>query len=257
MKKVESSTSMLRHGAELYHPGISVDCVIIGFHEGVLKVLLNKFDKHNTWMLPGGFVLKDEDVDLAAYRILQHRTGLKRIFLQQFHLFGNAKRSNAGINRAYIEKNRLDPTDYQWLLQRFVTVGYYALVNFSKVKISSSDADDFTTWFDLKDVPVLYVDHNEIIKKALQTIRMQLGILPVGYELLPDKFTIPELRLLYETLLGRGLDRRNFQKKVLSFNFLKKLDEQRRGGAHKAPYLYRIDKKEYDKALEMGSSIMY
>lgn len=255
MEELKSATKQIIHGEELYHPGFSVDCVIIGFHAGLLKILLNKFDEHCNWMLPGGFVLKEENVDRAAYRILQHRTGLKRIFLQQFHLFGNAERSNAEVNKLHIDKNKLDPCENQWLLQRFITVGYYALVDFSKVNIGSSDADDCAAWFDINDIPSLYADHNEIIEKALQTIRLRLSILPIGYELLPDKFTIPELHVLYETLLGKELDRRNFQKKVLSFDFLKKLDEQRRGGAHKAPYLYRFDKKKYDEALENGVSI--
>lgn len=251
MNKNEDITEILKGADGLFHPGFSIDCVIFGFHEGVLKVLLNKITGFHKWMLPGGFLYKNEDVDAAADRILQYRTGLKKIFLRQFHLFGDVNRITEEENRENMEHYDSSPEERAWIFQRFLTVGYYALVDFEKVKINTKRELDHSAWFEITQVPRLYADHNNIIEKALYTIRVQQRILPIGYELLPKKFTIPELRKLYEAFLGKELDRRNFQKKVLSLNFLKKLNEQRKGGAHKAPNLYQFDRRKYNKALEM------
>jgi hypothetical protein len=107
-------------------------------------------------------------------------------------------------------------------------------------------------WWDINKVPPLIYDHKQIIEKALESLRLDLNDHPVGYNLLPEKFTMPELQRLYETILNESLDRRNFQKRMLSLDILERLKERKTGGAHKAPYLYRFDKKKYDKALKQG-----
>ena len=137
-------------------------------------------------------------------------------------------------------------------MERFVTVGYYALVEFSKVYPQPDWLSEECKWFDIPKIPKLIYDHNAIVTKALTALRLSLNDHPVGYNLLPEKFTMPELQRLYETVLDKPLDRRNFQKKVLNAGILERLKERKIGGAHKAPYLYRFDKKKYEKAMKQG-----
>jgi hypothetical protein len=139
-----------------------------------------------------------------------------------------------------------------WMFDRFITVGYSALVDFTKVQ---PVADNFSTaceWFNINNVPEMILDHTNILEKALENLRMQLNYHPVGYNLLPEKFTMPDLQKLYETILDRTLDRRNFQRKIASTGILKRLDETKKGVAHKAPYYYKFDLRKYQKALKGG-----
>lgn len=254
MGKKQQSENVLNVSAESFHPGISVDCVIFGFHEGTLKILLNKFKHYTKWMIPGGFVYKDENVDDSAYRVLSNRTGLSDIFLRQFYLFGDKNRTDIEENKDMLTKGGIEGNEKRnnhWLAQRFVSVGYYALVEYSKVRIETND-DEEIAWYDLEDVPELYSDHNKIIEKALATIRMQLLILPFGYELLPEKFTMTELRLIYETILKQKLDRRNFQRKMLSTGLIYKLDEVSKKWGVKTSALFSFDKEKYLNAVENG-----
>jgi 8-oxo-dGTP diphosphatase len=237
---------------DLFQPGLSIDSVIFGFHDNELKVLLTKLKRMDYWTLAGGFVYKDEHVDDAAIRILRERTGVSNIFLKQYYVFGDPKRSDRKFH-----VKRMNDTgwafkkDY-WLLQRFVTVGYYALVDFSKVNPTADYMSDACEWHDIHDLPSLIMDHQNILDKALEVVRTQLKYQPVGYNLLPRKFTMPELQKLYETILDRKLDRRNFQRKMLGYGILKRLEKRRQGGAHKAPYLYSFDLKKYHRALKEG-----
>lgn len=236
----------LLKGHEVFLPHLSVDCVIFGFHENQLKVLLLRWKESGVWALPGGFVKRHESLDDSAARTLQERTGLSQIFLQQFHVFGNPEREK-GKNSIQVLANR-----QSWFMERFVTVGYYALVEFSK---ANPRHDTFTVdcaWWDVDSVPTLLFDHNEIIRRALSSLRRSLNDHPVGYNLLPQKFTMPELQHLYETILGKSLDRRNFQKKIRSLGILNRLKERKTGGAHKAPYLYKFNLKKYQKASREG-----
>ncbi len=242
---------------ELYVHGVSIDCVVFGFHENQLKVLLLKTKGVDLWQLPGGFMFKEEDADEAAHRMLQERTQLSNIFLRQFYFFGNANRNDDSFSKALLDNQLLDKKAFTWMAQRFSTVGYYALVEYSKVKAEPDDFADQCQWFNPQELPKLVLDHKEIIQKALSTVRLELKFLPVGINLLPHKFTMPELQALYETILGQKLDRRNFQRKMLSYGILKKLNERRKGGAHKAPYLYIFDKKGYQEALEKGLKSMW
>lgn len=236
----------------LYHPGLSLDCVIFGFHDSHLKVLLLKMKFTKQWALPGGFVLKQESVEDAAYRILKNRTGLENIFLRQFHLFGNPNRAEGNYNEKLMQHSLFGHSAEAFFLQRFVTVGYYSLVDFSNAVPRPDDVSDDCCWWNLHEIPSLIIDHSQILNKALEVLRLQLKYQPIGYQLLPEKFTMPELQKLYETILGRALDRRNFQRKMLSYGILKKLGETRKGGAHKAPFLYSFDLEPYEKALQEG-----
>lgn len=241
---------------ENYHPGLSVDCVILGFHQNELKALLLKVKSMDKWALPGGFVEKDEDVDKAAVRVLRERTGLKDIFLQQFHFFGEADRNDRGHAESLVEKGVIGRELYDWFNQRFVTVGYYALVEYSRVEAPSPDIlSESCKWCPLNDLPDLMLDHARILQKAHEALKLQLNYQPIGLNLLPHRFTMPELQALYETLLGQQLDRRNFQRKMLGYGILIRTGERRTGGAHKSPWLYEFDEEKYRKGLAEGLNV--
>ncbi|MBS1654437.1 MAG: NUDIX hydrolase [Bacteroidetes bacterium] len=242
----------LKKGDELFLPSLSVDCVIFGFHENQLKVLLMKLKHDDMWSLPGGFIGKNETVDEAALRVLKERTGFEQIFLQQFNVFGDPYRSDGSIHKKWLKHDGLEPDEFKWLLRRFVTVGYYALVEYSFVEPHPDNFSEACAWHDVENLPSLMMDHLSITQKALNVLREHLNFHPVGYNLLPEKFTMPELQKLYETILNKQLDRRNFQRRMLSFGILRRLNEKKKGVAHKAPYLYSFDLRKYNKALKEG-----
>jgi ADP-ribose pyrophosphatase YjhB (NUDIX family) len=245
-----SPKEFFEKGHNYFLPHISIDCVIFGFHDNQLKVLLLEWKDTHRWCLPGGFVLKGEDINDAADNTLRMRTGLQKIVLHQFHTFGdpNRDRGKHGQNTPQDVKGR------SWIMERFVTIGYWALVEFSKVTPTPDQFSESCQWREINSIPTLILDHNLIIKKALESLRLQLNDYPVGFNLLPPKFTMPELQSLYETILGEKLDRRNFQKKIFALDIITRLDERKQGGAHKAPYLYKFDKKKYQSALKKGIS---
>jgi 8-oxo-dGTP diphosphatase len=249
MKKIPqlSVQEFYKKGNQFYLPHLSVDCVIFGFHENELKVLLLEWKNTRRWCLPGGFILKDEHIDDAAVRILKLRTGLEKIYLRQFYAFGDPARDRKkhGIKAPKgVEKT--------WLMDRFITVGYWAIVEFSKVVPTPDEFSLSCKWCDVNSIPELILDHNDIVEKALGSLRQHLDDYPIGRDLLPEKFTMPELQKLYETLLDKEIDRRNFQKKILSLDILDKLKERKTGGAHKAPFLYRFNQRKYEAAMKQG-----
>lgn len=233
---------------ENYLAHISIDCVVFGFHGGIMKVLVLQMKNEGEWYLPGGFLLKKEPVDGAANRILKERTGLDKIFLQQFHVFGDPDRSKEHFD---MYKDMLSEKE-NWFANRFLTIGYYALVDFCDVNPAPDQFSASCNWVDLNNLPPLKLDHALIYKTALDTLRLHLNYQPIGYNLMPKVFTMPELQKLYEAILGKKLDRRNFQRRMLGFGILTRLDEQRKGGAHKAPYLYSFDLENYEAALVEG-----
>jgi 8-oxo-dGTP diphosphatase len=230
---------------------ISLDCVVFGFHDNQLKVLLIRRKLTNQWALPGGFVREDESIEIAANHVLKDRTGLDNIFLIQFKVFSEPDRAKRNpIVQDLIDSDATIKRD--WFDQRFISVGFYALVDFSKVEPKPDSISDLCAWKNLDEVESLILDHNLILNKALETLRLQLNYQPLGYNLLADKFTMPELQRLYETILGKELDRRNFQRKMISYNILNKLEERKTGGAHKAPFLFEFNLENYQKALQNG-----
>lgn len=239
--------------SENFHPGLSVDCVIFGFHENELKVLLLKLKGLEVWALPGGFVEKQEHVDQAVVRVLLERTGLADIFLQQFYFFGDTERNRGGYSDHLIAQGVIPAAWRPWFEQRFVTVGYYALVEYSKVDAPQPDyLSESCEWCSLTDLPKLMLDHCNILERAHRTLRQHLNYEPIGLNLLPRHFTMPELQALYETVLGRELDRRNFQRKMLAYDILVRTGERRMGKPHKAPLLYEFDEQKYRRALIEG-----
>jgi len=239
-----------------YLPAISVDVVIFGFHENELKILLLESKDQENWALPGGFVRKEEFLEEAPKRVLKERTGLSGIFLEQFHVFGDPERTRAN-NRAVqltrqLENDDLSAEIQDWLLSRFITIGYYALVEFTQVDPQADFSSIRCSWFDINELPPLISDHKLIVEQALKTVRLHLNFQPIGMNLLPSTFTMPELQRLYETILGTTLDRRNFQRRMMSYDILTRLDEKRTGGAFKAPFLYKFNETRYQQALLNG-----
>jgi ADP-ribose pyrophosphatase YjhB (NUDIX family) len=250
---------LIEKGHKEYLHHLSIDCVIFGYHEHQLKVLLLKWKDSNNWSLPGGFIKLNETLNKAAERILKERTGLDKIFLQQFHTFGDPHRSSRR-DRDIIHLSRITNTNISrdhWLLKRTVTIGYYALTEYSKVNPQPDYFSDACTWHDIDAIPRLIFDHNKIADEALKALRMQIYHQPIGYNLLAEKFTLPEIHDLYETILGKKLDRRNFAKKLISLGIIKKLSELKNIGAHRSPFFYKFDKRKYDKALNEGIALAF
>ena len=233
----------------LHH--ISLDCVVFGFHHNQLKVLLIRRKYTKEWALPGGFVREDESIEVAAKRVLQERTGINDIFLKQFNVFSEPERAKRNPIVKDLGDSGAEPHP-EWFNQRFISVGFYALVDFSKVEPTPDSISDLCAWKNLDNIDSLILDHSQILNKALETLRLQLNYQPLGYNLLPEKFTMPELQKLYETILAKELDRRNFQRRMLSYGILNKLEERKTGGAYKAPYLYEFNLENYQKALQNG-----
>ena len=230
---------------EMYVPHISVDTVIFGFYGDQLKVLLLKMKFNQQWFLPGGYMKKEENLESAAIRILRERTQLDKIFLQEFAVFSELNRSEEAFK---------DFSDDLWHKKRFISVGYYALVNHKDVSPIGDELSESCDWIILDELESqnITMDHKQIIEKALNTLREQISYKPIGLNLLPEKFTLSELQKLYEAILGRTLNRGNFYRKIKNIGILKKLDEKRKGGAHKAPDLYIFDQENYFKILENG-----
>lgn len=222
-------------------PHLSVDNVVFGFHDTQLKVLLLQIAADKQWILPGGYVQKHESVDDAVKRVLKERTGADDIFLHQFATFGDINRSEAYFK---------DYPDDLWHKQRFISTSYYALVDYTKVTPVKDEFSSKCEWIPVDDLPKLVMDHGQILKKALEVLREQLIYKPIGYNLLPEEFTMTELQNLYEAILGVKLNRGNFYRKIMKYDILIKLDAPRRGGAHKAPYLYKFDVSKYHQSLK-------
>ncbi|MCD0478251.1 NrtR DNA-binding winged helix domain-containing protein [Chryseobacterium sp. M5] len=232
---------------DLFLPHLSADPVVFGFDQSELKVLLLQMTYRKQWLLPGGYVKKEEDIDDAAKRVLKERAGISDVYLEEFAVFGKNKRSEF-----YFE----DFDDSLWQKQRFVSIGYYALYNPDNAILVVDELSEKCEWISLSQLNEieLAMDHREIIEKALLTLRERITYKPIGYNLLPEKFTLSELQKLYETILGKELNRGNFYRKIKNLEILTKLNEQRRGGAHKSPDLYSFDEENYKKALENGLS---
>jgi len=238
---------------ENIHPGLSVDCVLFGFDNNELKILLLKLKSIEKWALPGGFVEKDKDVSEGANSVLKERIGLENIFLKQFYLFGNVSRNENSHTKLLIEHKIISEDLREWFQQRFVTVGFYALVEYSKVKETTVDfISESCEWHSINELPELILDHKIIISKAHQTLKKELNSEPIGLNLLPKQFTMPELQALYETVLEKKLDRRNFSRKMLNYRILIATDQRRVGVRHKAPTLYEFDEIKYNQAILDG-----
>lgn len=225
-----------------YLSGIAIDTVIFGFHEGRLKVLLLQYKNTSDFALPGGLIKKTEDLHQAAKRSLGERTGLKDIYLQQFQTFGSMQRIDNSFARI-MKARGMKPEKDHFLLRRFISVGYYALVDINKVVPKKDDLADDCSWYELGKIPPLIQDHKVIIMCALDTLRKDLDAQLAAFNLMPETFTMGELQQVYETILDKPMLRTSFQRKILAMDIVKKVAVRKSGGAHKAPFVYKFKPK--------------
>jgi 8-oxo-dGTP diphosphatase len=212
---------------------LTVDCVVFGFDEGEMKVLLIERGLEpfkGRWALPGGFVRVDETLDEAARRELVEETGLKNVFFEQLYTFGEVER---------------DPRE------RVVSIAYYALVKLSEHAAKAATDAANARWFPVSKVPKLAFGHANIVQTAVERLKGKVRYQPIGFELLPPKFTLSQLQHLYEAVLGTELDKRNFRKKLLSFGLLVPLKESQMG-RHRPAQLFRFDAEKYERLQKRG-----
>ena len=212
---------------------VATDCIIFGFDGAELKALLIKrgFDpEKGKWSLMGGFVNKNESTDEAAARILERLTGLTNIYMEQLGCFGE------------VDRDRAD---------RVVSIAYFALINISDYSNQLQDSHE-AVWFPLHKIPTLIFDHKEMLQKAKERLQQKVANHPIGFELLPQKFTLRQLQNLYEAIYEVSLDKRNFTKKVLELGILKKLNQKEKESSRKGAFFYIFDKNKYSKLEHEG-----
>ncbi len=255
----QENTEDILQNPEQYLRNVAVDNVIFGYHDKEIKVLLQRPFVVDKWTITGGYIKKTESIEEAAIRIAYSRTGLIDIYLQQFRSFGNPKRSmDSSFTPEHIKevlrtKKNPDP----WIFEYFVSIGFYTLTEFSNVLIKRGAFDAECQWWSVKELPPMMFDHKLIVSEALYALRLHIAHHPIGYELLPRKFTIPEIHALYETILEKPLDVRNFTKRLMATGIITKLNETRAIGPHRAPFLYKFDKKEYQRGLKTGIDLAF
>ncbi len=236
-ERPEDIRKVIEEEGSIFLPNLSVDVVIFGYENDELKVLLLEI-ADDLWMLPGGYIYKDESVDDAAKRLLLERIGLEKMYLKQFYSFGSSGRSFGREIRKLFENYNLPWREDLWINNRFVSIGYYALVHLPETKPVAGMFAQNVEWFDINNLPRLLLDHQEIILKARQEFQVDLQTYPVAYHLLPTKFTMPELHRIYEIVLQKKIDRSRFQKKMFEYNVFQRLGERRESVPHRRPYLY-------------------
>lgn len=256
--KEQDIYELVVNGDQHYLHNVSVDNVIFGYHAKELKVLLQRSPGYTPWVLPGGYIRKTESVETAASRIAQQRTGLDHLFLQQFKVFSDPGRTKDENFSPKIMSSQTgwNVKEDNWMFQPMISIGFYTLTEFSKVTTDSSYYMEDCKWFDVSELPPLLFDHKQITNDAIGALRLHLYHYPIGYELLPEKFTLPEIHTLYETILGKKIDSRNFTKKLISTGTITKLEEQRKIGAHRSPFLYSFNKEVYQEALKQGIALL-
>lgn len=219
-------------------PHLAFDSVVFGFSKGKLKILLMEYHATGWLALPGGFVRRDEALEEAVKRGLFERTGLREVYLEQFHTFGSMERAQPHYMKTILQANGHEVEDNYWMLDRFFSVGYYALLDYEKVTLTPDVLSDSIAWYEIDKLPELIFDHDMIVQKALQTLRENLDRKLIGGNLLPERFTMNELQSVYEAILGESPRRTSFQRKLLSLDILQRHEKLFTGKSHKAPYLY-------------------
>jgi 8-oxo-dGTP diphosphatase len=214
---------------------VAVDAIIFGFNENEheLKLLLLKRQfppEKGKWSLMGGFVAPEENLDNAAHRIVSQLTGLDNVYMEQLFTFGDVNRDTGG---------------------RIISIAYFSLI-----KINDHDSElvkkHGASWISVSKVPDLIFDHPEMVKRALRKLRIRARTQPIGFELLPKKFTIPQLQRLYEAIYQKPFDKRNFRRKLLAMGLLEKLNEKEKETSKKGAFYYQFNQKKYEELLEKG-----
>jgi len=212
---------------------VAVDCIIFGFDGSQLQALLIKrgFEpEKGKWSLMGGFVNPEESTDDAAIRVLHQLTGMKNIYMEQLYCFSDVNRDAAG---------------------RVISVAYFALINIAEYS-EQLQQDHEARWFPMDKIPHLIFDHKEMVTKAKDRLQQKVANHPIGFELLPEKFTLPQLQNLYEAIYEQSLDKRNFTRKILALGILNKLNEKEKESSRKGAFYFVFDKNKYGKLHEEG-----
>jgi 8-oxo-dGTP diphosphatase len=213
---------------------LSIDCIIFGFKESELFVLLVKHGTGPTkgqWALPGSWIRYNESIEAAANRILTSQTSVENIYLEQFQTFGDLER---------------------FPVRRVITICYYALVNIEKFELKAGSTVEEVVWFKVQETPKMAFDHQIIFEKCLDFLKHKVQHEPIGFNLLPPKFTLLQLLELYEAILNQKLDKSNFRKKFLKMDLLVDTKEKQQDVSHRAASLYRFDERVYNKLIDKG-----
>ena len=233
------------------NPNISVDCVIVVFDGKELHVLL--IDRENelknvvsAHALPGNLVYDHEKLNMAAERVLKELTGLTSIYLEQFGAFGDPDRIKKKEDQPWLKSVRTNPN------ARVVTIGYYSLIRMSDYELNPSSFAKFAKWIPLKEIKNLPFDHFKILNSSIEYLRSNTKIRPIGYNLLPEKFTLNEMQKLYEAIFNKKIDNRNFRRKIINLDVLDKLAEKQEGVAHKPATFYKFNVVKYENYIEKG-----
>ncbi len=230
---------------------VSVDCVVFGFDGKELHVLLIDREDEiknvaSAYALPGNLIYDHENLNMAAERVLNELTGLSDIYLEQFGAFGNPDRIKKEEDQPWLKAVRANPD------ARVVTIAYYALIRMSDFKLNPSSFAKYASWVPLKEIDHLPFDHFEILNQSVEYLRNNTKIRPVGYNLLPKKFTLNEMQKLYEAIFNRKIDNRNFRRKIINLDVLDKLEEKQAGVAHKPATYYQFNVNKYRNYIEKG-----
>jgi 8-oxo-dGTP diphosphatase len=240
VKLLEKMLSASSDFSEYFTTAFSVDNIIFGFDEADLKILLIRRGLErqmpiyqHMWALPGDLVHPTEDLDTAAYRVLEELTGVKNVYLEQVKAFGAVKRHPVG---------------------RVITVSYFSLVKISRYEVLPNSFADEVQWHTIGSIRQLALafDHNAIVETGFNALKQRVRVAPIGFELLPPKFTLTELQQLYEAILERSLEKRNFRKKILSMDFIVDLNESQERVAHRPARLYEFNQAKYEKLVANG-----
>ena len=212
---------------------VAVDCIILGFDGKQLQALLIKrgFEpEKGKWSLMGGFTNHDESTEEAAVRVLHQLTGMDNIYMEQLYCFSDVNRDSAG---------------------RVISIAYFALINIEDYS-EQLQFEHEARWFELSQIPDLIFDHKQMVEKAKERLQQKVANHPIGFELLPEKFTLPQLQNLYEAIYEAPLDKRNFTRKILSLEILNRLDEKNKESSRKGAFYYVFDKSKYSKLEQVG-----
>lgn len=216
--------------------GLSVDCVVFGYHNGTLKVLIIKRGAspfRGDWALPGDLVYPNEDIDVAARRVLKDLTGISKLFMEQTHVYGQVNRHPSG---------------------RVITTAFYSLIDIAKHDPHAAGWADGLYWMEVGKIPPLAFDHNLILSETLKILQDKVRRQPIGFELLPEKFALSHLQSLYEALLGEKYDKANFRKRILAMKILNDLNEMQTNVSHRPGRLYTFNQERYAQLLSKGFS---
>lgn len=229
---------IIENGHKYFLPNLSIDMVIIGYRENTLRCLLLKIG--DKWLLPGGYVRRDESVDKAATEILKNRAGLEDTYLKFLAVFGGKDRQFKKVLEDFFSDSDIIWKEDSWLNDRFVSLAYYALVDIEETHPKVSDFDEDFGWFDFNDLPDMWMDHKSIALTARQQLTTDVQHEYHAYNLLPKEFTMPELHELHQIILGEKIDRSRFQKKMLASELFERLPKLKKNAPGRSPYQYRV-----------------